>query len=96
MERSIPHGRAELAKHEPHGGHVLLLFYHGDAPLNELVHIKVIVQEPIPPPVADDKILRPRSTYLGGVVPAWPGPTTLRTSVTNVTINVTRIIVTVT
>jgi hypothetical protein len=40
MERSIPYGRAE---HQPHGDHVLLLFYHGDEPLNKLVHIKVIV-----------------------------------------------------
>jgi hypothetical protein len=41
--------------------------------------------------MADDEILRPRGTYLGGVVPPWPGPTTLRASVINVTINVTRI-----
>jgi hypothetical protein len=74
MERRVPHSRAELAKHQPHGDHVLLLFHHGDAPLNELVDIKVIVQEPILPPVADDEVLGPGGTYLGGVIPplAWP------------------------
>jgi hypothetical protein len=43
MKRRIPHGGAELAQHQPHSDHVLLLFYHGYTPLNELVHIKVIV-----------------------------------------------------
>jgi hypothetical protein len=31
----------EAPPRDPHGGHVLLLYYHGDAPLNKLVHIKV-------------------------------------------------------
>jgi hypothetical protein len=49
--------------------------------------------------VADDEVLRPGGTYLGGVIPPWPGPTMLRASVMNVTattvtINVTRTTVT--
>jgi hypothetical protein len=43
MKRCVSHGGAGLAQHQPHSGHVLLLFYHGDTPLNELVHMKVIV-----------------------------------------------------
>jgi hypothetical protein len=99
MERRVPHSRAELAKHQLHGDHVLLLFHHGDATLNELVNIKVIVQEPILSPMADDEILGPGGKYLGGVIPPWPGPTTLRASVMNVisatvTTNVTRTAIT--
>jgi hypothetical protein len=91
MKGCDSHSGAELTQHQPHDAHVLLLFYHGNTPLNDLVYIKVVVQEPISVPVADDEILRPRVTYLGGVVPPpWPGPTTLSVSVTanvSVTIN---------
>jgi hypothetical protein len=71
MKGRVSHSGAELTQHQPHDAHILLLFYHGDTPLNKLVYIKVVIQEPISPPVADDKILGVPS--LGALSPlAWP------------------------
>jgi hypothetical protein len=47
--------------------------------------------------VANEEILRPRGTCLGGVIPPWPGRTMLsvtNVTATNVTVNVTRSTVT--